>query len=379
MTTSLPRVPTTSPSSTHLQSSPATTADEQSALAEGDRWRRHRDALQAVVPLLQAGEQEEQARRTVARAPVPDVGFLHAHGLLGLWWHGPLREQLRGWPDDSAIRHLLVRESLHRAAQGRALERIAGAFTEARLRWLVLKSAGYRDELYPCADMRVSTDVDLLVDSHDLDHALRLLERLGARALSPGSGHERPFRFDAVDVDLHWDVLAPGRLPRKWVTGLLERRVRRGDLWRPDDTDTLLLALVHPAFAKHVCSRHMGLNRVADTLLLLRRFRFSPAELRQRLDAAGVRRAAWASACWAQRLSPVAVPELERLLAQLAPSAPMRRYIETWIDRDWPDRWVERHPIINQLGLLLWLHDGSAHRARVIGCAAWRGIRRAGR
>lgn len=322
-----------------------------------DRWLWHRAALAPVAARLSPSVRSGGAVIEPHDAAVPDRPFLLHHGLLMLW-----RRHVEQAAQPCGVRieidpNQLAAARLHALAQQRAVRRVAEAWDDEGIPWLVLKSLGYRDEIYEAPELRPSSDIDLLVMPKDRERALAVLAGLGATRLDRGSAHECMLRLDATDIDLHWDLLAPGRLPTKFAASVIARRVRRGAIFRPDDTDALMFALVHPAFAKHVCSEHMGLNRVADLLLMLDRFDVDEARLSAQLHAAGVATAAWAVLEWTRMISPVEPARLVRLHEALAPGALRRRYIRIWLRDDWPGRLMPQAPIVTVLAFLSLLHD----------------------
>lgn len=271
--------------------------------------------------------------------------------------------------------HEAASARLHALAQRRVVERMNEIWAPAGIPWLVMKSLGYRDELYEAPELRPSTDIDVLILPADRPRALALLEASGARRLDVGSAHECPLRLDAMDIDLHWDLLAPGRLPPELARSIMVRRVRKGVVYRPDDTDALMIALVHPAFAKHICSEHMGLNRVADLLLILDRFDVDEERLITQLRSAGVSTAAWAVLAWTDMIAPARPPLLRQLLSRLEPGALRRRYIMSWLRNDWPGRLMSRAPWLTAAALLTILHDRPSRAAR----AGWHRLSRRSR
>ena len=330
-----------------------------------DRWHQHRAALGPIALRMSAAESSGEGPSRV----LPDADFLRRHGLAMLWT--TYLQSLAGWhaqPGQPGVLRSqeVISARLYALAQQRVLDRVASLWTSAGVPWLVLKSVGYREELYGVAELRPTTDIDLLVLPADRSRALALLEASGARRLDTGSAHERTLRLDAMDIDLHWDILAPGRLPSGFAASIIERRVQRGSLWRPDDTDALMIALVHPAFAKHICSEHMGLNRVADLLLMLDRFDVDEPRLVAQLRAAGVASAAWAVLTWVQMVAPAHPPRLERLLSRLAPGGLRRLYIKAWLHNDWPGRLMSCAPWLTAAVLLTALHDRPAHAVRAV-------------
>ncbi len=242
------------------------------------------------------------------------------------------------------------------------MDKVCDALENAGVAFVFLKAAALRDMLYPDPGLRPCTDIDVLINPSDQAIAHSALLAIGGKDVvsNAHSRHECTIALGMVDVDLHWDVLAPGRLPPAMTRQIIKRRVKSTFGWRPDNVDVLLLALVHPAFAKHVCSRHVGLNRAADTLLMLERFNFSQQEFvifKRRLRDNGVLFGATASIYWLSKISSNArIAQLNNLLNSEVKYFRMR-YLRLWIDRDWPDFWVDRNRFLLNIAFTAWLQD----------------------
>lgn len=83
---------------------------------------------------------------------------------------------------------------------------------EAGVESILLKGATLAEWLYDDREVRTYSDVDLLVESHDVGRAEKILGRLGFRTgdstLPPETPHARPWHrpTDGAIVDLHWTV-----------------------------------------------------------------------------------------------------------------------------------------------------------------------------
>lgn len=157
-------------------------------------------------------------------------------------------------------------------AQFSALQRIDKVFSARGILYAVMKGALIRELAYKDPAVRSSCDIDILVTHDQRREAASVLVDEGF-AMHPNSdnlSHEASFVRGPVEIDLHWDILRPGRTPKDFATTLLQSRQRLSEFWGLQDVNAAYLMLVHPAFAKHVCSPSMGLNRVADFMLWLR-------------------------------------------------------------------------------------------------------------
>lgn len=288
------------------------------------------------------------------------VDFLIHHGLAA-WWADRLESQaaLNKLPNDVRDALVVARRtaSVLYMIQSAALSQITAAFDRANVSYAVLKGAATREEAYALPALRTAGDIDLLISRSALAIATECITRLGFVAQSSDSTHEVTFSRGQVDIDLHWDVLRPGRTRRPLVGSLLARRVRGSKFWRLSDSDTVFMMLVHPAITKYVCSQHMGLNRVLDFLLFAQTRSIDWGNVAQRLDEAGLKTAGWCTLRWIQRLVPDAVIWPVAFVTTIQPGKLRAAYLNYWIDHDLPGRLLDRANWLIQAAFTLPMHD----------------------
>jgi hypothetical protein len=344
------------------------------AASSKNRWIRHRAAL-AIL-----GESDADPSQTLesflATFDAEDAygvaqKFLEYHGLSGLWYRflePQVASHARVSAFADALRPSYLAAVVQQRLQERVMSQVAAALDRHGIEFVFMKTAGLRAELYDEPGLRPSTDVDLLVCPEDRFRVFDAFDEIGAIAYesTAESEHEKTYAFNKVDLDLHWDVLAPGRLMPSYVRELMVRRVRTNIGWRPSDTDCAFIAFVHPAFAKHVCSRHMGLNRVADTQRLFTRLSVNALELSEKLKRNGVFTGAKTSIYWISKI--IKNDSLARYNSDFNVCIDSLKfwYLRQWIDRNWPDFWVERNRVFLQLAFTAWLHDSPRHFLRVV-------------
>lgn len=165
------------------------------------------------------------------------------------------------------------------------------------------------------------------------------------------------FNRSPVDIDLHRDILRPGRTRIELARPLLARRQRVSDFWGLDDSDTVFLMLVHPAFAKYIGSPNMGVHRVLDFICWIHKCPMDWDVVAERLDEAGLKTAAWTVLQWfAMLFKPENLPVPGTFIARIKPGTVRSRYLRYWLQHDLPTRWL-RQPLRIQLGFTLFLHD----------------------
>ena len=94
----------------------------------------------------------------------------------------------------------------HSMVLEQALESTGRVLGEAEVSWAPLKGLDLASRIYPRAEQRPTSDVDLLVASGDLDRAQAALLAAGWKPLSPGRRVERYLREEGYA----WQARAPG-------------------------------------------------------------------------------------------------------------------------------------------------------------------------
>lgn len=322
--------------------------------------RRKLDSL-ALLPASAHGD-AEPCRAALVEGGAALLEHIIAQDL-GALWHQSL------WADGCwEGLPLRVREELHAArrsaaanylAQRDALKHIDQLFETQGISYVVIKGAHIREYVYPDPALRPASDIDILIAPADRRRVARTLLDAGYRvSVGPKNiSHEATFTRGSVDIDLHWNILRPGRTRIDMTASLIERR-QRGDYgWVLADRDTLFLLLVHPAFAKYVCSPHMGLLRVADFFLWIRRREIDWPPVLALLDAAGLKTAAWFMLSGFRMLAqPPQAPIVDDWIETVRPRGLREAYLRQWLLRDLPSRWLHRRLLV-QAGLTLPLHD----------------------
>jgi hypothetical protein len=298
--------------------------------------------------------------------------FLAWHKLAPIWYHvlqlGGARQRV------DPVFWAVLRDERHRVAatylaQKAVLAEIDRRFGEAGIIYAAIKGVHIREVAYPDASLRSAADIDLLVAPPQRVSAASVLIDAGYSLTKnvENISHEATLSRGNIDIDLHWDVLRPGRMRCGIVEALLERRVRVGCVWGLDASDALFLILVHPAFAKYVNSPNASLSGVVDFMLLLGLPQIDWDFVAGRLDHAGVKTAAWTMLTWFMMVArPDSVTLPEGFIECLQPGTAQRKYLRQWLDKDLATRWLE-HPLLVRAGLTLAMHDSPAD--------AWRAIR----
>lgn len=308
-----------------------------------------------------------QADPVACRAALADGGARLLDWILaqdlGALWHHSLQTSglLESMPPDTidALRQARIAATAGYLAQRAALDRLDRLFEAQAIPYVAMKGAHVRERVYPDPALRPASDIDILIAPADRQCAARVLLDAGY-VLHPepaNISHEASFSQGAVDIDLHWHILRPGRTRIELTANLLARRQRINGQWGLSDGDTLFLMLTHPAFAKYVCSPNMGLARVADFLLWIHKRPVDWPTVMELLERAGLKTAAWTMLSWFRMLAPPdAHATLDSWMETVRPGRLRAAYLQQWLLHDLPSRWLHRQFLI-QFGFTLPLHD----------------------
>ena len=338
--------------------------------AHFDPWLSHRFAL-AVL----ADPGREEANGSDLAGPI-DADWLIAQGL-GAMWCERLGESAASFLSEKDQARLRDADRGARAlfmAQTAAVRELDAAFCAEGIEYALMKGVAWRDDIYARPHVRIASDVDVLIDQSSLGKARATLETLGYR-LHPkvDSAHEEPWTRGAIDIDLHWQVLAPGRIGPEMTRALLDRRVHNSQcIWRLSDEDMIAVLLMHTAIAKYVCCDHSTLNRVVDFLNATRMRNLDWNRIGEIVQQSGLSGAAWATMAWIDTLwVDVAADRSSRFpgtfQARIHPSQWRSQYLTTWVRRNWPGRLEPGFPWLVQCAFTLPMHDSPG--------AAWQAIR----
>ena len=319
------------------------------------RLDNYRSALLAAYPDL---SDAELVRALDAGGP-RFASFIVDYGLGPLWHERTERDEFR--------ESRLSAEALY-LAQAHALGEINEVLDGAGIEFAVIKGAATRLLLHKNPAIRACHDIDLLVRPEDRVRTASALVDAGftATPVARSISRELVLSRSAVDVDLHWDLLREGRLRSDCVADMLSRRRRENEIWMLNAEDALFVLLVHPAFAKHLAGREMGLHRVADIITWLRTQAFDWQAVRARLEQNGVQTAAWATLRWVDLLThPHRLPGLSTMMLAIRPGRFRRAWLDRWLRRDFSERTSNAH-WARLLGFSLFLHDTPADAVRAL-------------
>lgn len=250
-------------------------------------------------------------------------------------------------------------------SQKKTLSKINEALGAAHIRYAVFKGALVRETLYKQPWLRPTLDIDILVATKDKTRAIKALEETGMRHRPNPEvlSHETSLIEGNVNVDLHWNVMRPGRTRMDMTDSLLEGRVLRNGYQGMNPTASMFVLLVHPAISKYVCSPDATLIKMIDVYLSGKNAEVDWQKLVSLIDSAGLRTAAWATFFWLHLL--LAAEPFESLATELQPGRLQSSYIAHWISNDLPTRFYT-HRNLMRTAFSLSLHDRPSDIYRAI-------------
>jgi hypothetical protein len=251
-------------------------------------------------------------------------------------------------------------------AQKAALSSLDILFNEAGIEYAVFKGVHIRELVYADPSVRPACDIDVLVAPRKRKAAISALVRSGfeLQVNADNTSHEVTLVKGPVAVDLHWDIMRPGRTRVPICELFLKRRQRVGGFWGLDDTSAVFVMLVHPAFAKWVCN--LALCSVADFERWLRTSYADWNLVEALLSQTGLKTAAWAVVTWfSLRFPPDSPFPPPDFLKRIEPGPLRRAWIRYWLPRDLPIRFGHI-PLVPQTAFTVPLHDSALDALRFL-------------
>lgn len=347
-----------------------------------DPFLYHRLALVVLTPNLTADCLRRAINEIEQFGPRFYTDFVRGQGLSSCWHlaieqHG-LADAV-GQDAYLALRQARIEETVSYMAQKAGLKEIDRLFEAKEICYAVFKGGYVREVVYSDPTLRPASDIDILVAPEQRLATINAMKEAGfLLTVDPANvSHEANLCKDGICIDLHWDILRPGRTRVPTVGELLAHRCRHGDIWGLDDVGVVFLMLVHPAFAKYICSPNMDLNKVVDFALWVSRRSIDWDAVARLLQKTGLCAAAWSVLKWyGMLIEPGQLPVPDEFVRRIAPGLIRQRYLTRWLESNLPTRWLE-HPARIQFGLTLFLHDRPADALHAL--TAIRRARRIGR
>ncbi len=331
-----------------------------------DLYQLHRAALRPLLPNAAPSALEQAWTDVVRLGEDTFTEFLLQQGL------GPLWDDLIDRHPSACLfsennRTLLHNSRLTATAeyllQRDCLDQTRRILDQANIRHAVIKGLHTRERYFPTPSLRVAVDQDVLINPQDKIRAIQAFQDEGFTFHGPPQNisHECSLIKGKRSIDLHWDVLRPGRTRIPMAPQVLESTQDYGSHWGPDDNATLYLLLIHSVFTKYLTTPQASLVRLLDLVYVLEKNEIDWEVVLGWLDSSGLKTAAWLTVTWLGLLTNIAVPDL--VTSELQPGHIKKRYLECWLNKDLSSRWQEKNTIV-QLGFTLFAHDQVADARR---------------
>lgn len=344
-----------------------------------DRYALHRAALAPVLAGAPPGALRLSCNQFEQAGETEFVHLLLQQGLGPLW--DDLIDDIAIDSPFSASSKVLLRQSRLQATAQYLIQRHSLGLARAILDdicipHVIIKGCHTRELYFDTPALRPALDIDILVRPGDRLEAIRAFQAGGFsfHGLTETISHECSLVKGNTWIDLHWDILRPGRTREPMVDALLNSRVDYGSHWGLGHGETLFLMLAHPVFTKYSTTPHARLMRLVDLAQLLHRYPGSVDDAVPLLRAAGLATAGWITSTWLELLSPGS--GAGPLAHSLAPGRLRRSYLRQWLTHNLSSRLLGK-PLLIQLGFTLLAHDTLRDAARAA-LHVWRSGQAAG-
>lgn len=287
------------------------------------------------------------------------LDFLQRQGLAPMW-DDMLRHSDSPPPFSKDFTQALKQSRLHAAglylAQSSSLSLIKQILDEASIPHVVYKGAHNREQYYIEPALRPAIDIDILVAEQHKFAAISALKQQGYNLFAKQEivSHEVNLNKGAVTIDLHWDIMRPGRTQKPIVNELLKAPEDYGNYWGMNNEATLFVMLVHPVFAKYGTAPQASLVRLIDIVLLLEKTNIQWDKVFQLLECAGLKTAAWVTLKWLEKFT--GRNQTPDIMGWLKPGIIRQKYFCYWLDKNLTTLLLQ-YPGLIQLGFTLPAHD----------------------
>ena len=289
----------------------------------------------------------------------PFLTFLTNQGLAPLWHETLITTNTLSLFSPAFIGEL-QQISLHTTAeylkQQHSLSRINDTLNTQSIPYALFKGAHIRELIYENPAVRSSCDIDILVAKKDKVSAIKALVAAGFtfRPNPENISHEAPLTDGKTSLDLHWDILRPGRTRVDLTDEFLHTRQQRDGYWHLDCNTTLFILLVHPVFTKYSTTDHASLIRLVDLQRWQRTQSIDWKKVLDYLERGGVKTAAWITAVFLNMLTGETLPE--PFMQSIRPGTARSWYLRQWLKRNLATGLLE-YPLLVQIGFTLAAHD----------------------
>lgn len=256
----------------------------------------------------------------------------------------------------SAVKTSCIKSTTRYLAQRKILMEIDILLGEVGIEYVVFKGAHVREAVYDNPIYRPSIDIDLLVSPAKKNDVLQTLCSHGFQMHPDPANisHEVSVRKDGVSVDLHWDIMRPGRMRIGLVEHFLRNRQRNDYFWGLDNETALFVMLVHPVFTKYSTAPQSAIVRLVDICKWLEVKEINWEKLQKLLNRAGMQTAAWITGTVLSILTSQQLPQ--QFLREVTPKNPKKTLLRFWLNQNLSAKFVD-YPLLPKYLFTLLAHD----------------------
>lgn len=325
-----------------------------------DLYRFHRLAILPLLSENPSAELKTVKNSIQANEERSFLEFILKNGLGPLWFKLLQKNNFRSYISAEFTRELrnitLHTRSLY-LFQKTALEKIDTLFAKASIPYAVFKGAHTREHLYTDPELRYSCDIDILVAKSDKVQAIKALVGDGYtfQPIAENISHEASLTNENVAIDLHWDILRPGRTRVDMTDDFLQSREYFSWYWALNNEATLFIMLVHPVFTKYTTAPQASLLHLLDLRNWIQQQKIVWEKIYEYLDQGGVKTAAWITATYLKMITGESLLP-EAFLDKIKPSLVKAGYLRFWLKKNLSTSLLN-HPLFIQTGFTLPAHD----------------------
>lgn len=267
------------------------------------------------------------------------------------------------------LKNACLQSTTRYLTQKKIIMEIDFLLSQTDLVYALFKGGQIREAVYDNPAYRPSIDIDLLVSPEEKDHVLDVLIKAGFTLhFDPANvSHEVNMVKDGVFIDLHWDIMRPGRTRVNLVQEFLESRQRQDFFWGLDTEAVLFIMLVHPVFTKYSTAPQSAIVRLVDICRWLACREIDWERLIELVERSGMKTASWITLSVLKKLTGEKFPQ--QFYESVVPGFPKKQLLGFWLNRNLSSRFVD-FPFLSKYIFTLLAHDCSRDVVRFFLLAA---------
>jgi len=325
----------------------------------GDAYSLHRTALRPLLPYASERDLFESCTQIKQIGKPRFIEFLHQQNLAPMWG-----KALRSTSNTTLVSDNFI-ETLHQSRllatgaymlQSQGLKKIKSTFESENINHVIFKGCHIRESIYDEPAIRPAGDIDVLISPDDKIKAIQTLVNVGYQFVpdQENISHQATLNKGEISIDLHWDILRPGRTRIPMTATLIKTRKELPTHWGFNSDATLFLMLVHPVFNKYSTGPRSSLIRIVDLAHWIETKNPDWEQIDSWLGDAGVRTAAWITFEWLRQLTQITPPT--SFIERLQPRKLRTEYLRYWITKNLSSRFINS-PFLIKTAFTLPAHD----------------------